>query len=477
MFNTSLMNAGDRTSGLASFDDIEGLRKAIESGYETNLPDLTGAGAVRMQSIDPVLQSVITANQNFVLFNRLPKPSAIATIDEWMELNSIGGFPGGTFNSELGNIAAGQGNYQRRVGRVAYQMTRCEISLVAMTQSSHIALKAQENANGTFRLLEDSEIGCFEGDSTVVPEQFDGIYKQLVDLGSADHIIDAEGHPLTSVEPIAQAAAVIAGRGNYGRPTDLLVSPIVGADMDTNFDPAMRVALNNGQPAQRGTPMRGIVTAQGDVALSRDIYIRDENYQTPFEVTYPALATANTYAPQAVSGATASDASSKFGATHAGNYYYLVTGINKNGESIGTKSAQIAVAAGDKVTLSITASVTGTETGYVIYRSRKNGTNATTDFRCMGKVAKAAGGTTTYADLNREIPGTSKAFLLNLDSAATAIVWRQMLPLSEFALYPTSQAVVPWAILHMGYLRISKRRHHVVIKNIGPSNAAWKPFA
>lgn len=172
----------------------------------------------------------------------------------------------------------------------------------------------------------------------------------------------------------------------------------------------------------------------------------------------------------------ASDASSKFAAAHAGNFYYLVTGINKNGESTGTKSAQIAVAAGDKVTLSITASVAGTETGYVVYRSRKNGTNATSDFRCMGKVAKASGGTTTYVDRNREIPGTSKAFLLNLDPAATAIVWRQMLPLSEFALYPTNQAVIPWAILNMGYLRVSKRRHHVVIKNIGPSNAAWKPF-
>jgi len=35
---------------------------------------------------------------------------------------------------------------------------------------------------------------------------------------------------------------------------------------------------------------------------------------------------------------------------------------------------------------------------------------------------------------------------------------------------------VPWAQLLFGYLRIGKRKHHVVIKNILPDGATWRPF-
>ena len=87
-----------------------------------------------------------------------------------------------------------------------------------------------------------------------------------------------------------------------------------------------------------------------------------------------------------------------------------------------------------------------------------------------------AGATTVWIDYNRDIPGTSKAFVLNLAKGASALVWRQLLPMLKFPLYPTGSAVIPWAQLLFGFLRISKRRHHVVIKNILPANAVWKPF-
>ena len=151
-----------------------------------------------------------------------------------------------------------------------------------------------------------------------------------------------------------------------------------------------------------------------------------------------------------------------------------MAGVTNLGQSVVTKSIQYAVAVGDKVTLTITASVGGTETGYAIYRSRRNGTNDTADFRLVARVAKG-GATTTFVDRNEDIPGTSKAFLLNLNPGHTAITWRQLLPLTRFNLYPTNAAVIPWALLLFGYLRISKRRHHVMIKNILPTTATWLP--
>ncbi len=173
--------------------------------------------------------------------------------------------------------------------------------------------------------------------------------------------------------------------------------------------------------------------------------------------------------------ASASDTASKFVTANAGNYYWAVSGINGSGQSVIVKTAQTAVAAGKKAVLTITASAAGTETGYAIYRSRLNGTNEASDFRLMARIPKA-GATTTYTDQNREIPGSTQAFLLNLTPGHTAITWRSLLPLIKFPLYPTNAAIVPWALLMFGYLRISKRRHHAVIKNIVPSSASWKPF-
>src|SRR5690606_39476746 len=124
----------------------------------------------------------------------------------------------------------------------------------------------------------------------------------------------------------------------------------------------------------------------------------------------------------------------------------------------------------------IAASVGGEETGYAIYRSRKNGTNDPADFRLVARVPKMNGGTTTWVDLNRDIPGSTKAYILNMAPGDQAINWRQLLPMLKFPLYPTVSAVIPWAQLMFGYLRITKRRHHVVIKNIVPNGAKWKPF-
>ena len=66
--------------------------------------------------------------------------------------------------------------------------------------------------------------------------------------------------------------------------------------------------------------------------------------------------------------------------------------------------------------------------------------------------------------------------MLNMLPGDQAITWRQLLPMLKFPLYPTVSAVIPWAQLLFGYLRITKRRQHGVIKNILPNGATWRPF-
>lgn len=469
---------GQVIGGEMSMGDAAELRKAMEAGYGSDVAALTGAGALRIQSLEKTMMSTIQENKHFALFNALQKNNATATVDEWTEQSGIGGFLGGSTNSETGNIVAAQGDYARRVGLVKYLMTKREVSFVTTLQNSIVEAEAVEAQNGALQLLTDAEFLCFEGDSAVVPTEFDGIGAQIASLGSSDHIIDAAGESLSSVSLVDQAASTIAGFGNFGQPTHLFMSQLTQSDFNTNLDPAFRVSLTGGaQELMLGAPVKGISTSWGNIATVPDVFVRDERQQKPFEEDYPTLAAANVaYVPASVAPvAGAGGADSKWGSAHAGNYYYAVAGLTAAGQSVVTKSIQVAVAAGEQVTVTITKSSAGAETGYAIYRGRKNGTNAVSDFRLVGRVAKS-GSTTVWIDKNRQIPGTAKAYMLAMGAGAQAITWRQLLPMTKFPLYPTASAVVPWAQLLFGYLRVAKRRHHVVIENIVPAGAVWRPF-
>lgn len=477
-----LANGQSGTGGMSQ-EAVQELQKALTAGYGTDPAQFTGGSALRIQSLDKTMYATIQENKHFRLFNELAKTNATATVDEWTEQSGVGGFLGGSTNTETGNIRAADGSYARRTALVKYLMTRREVSFVATLGNNIASAEAIEQQNGAVQLLSDAEYLSFEGDSTVVPTEFDGIAAQIqagVTAGAVDgaNILDAQGQSLASINLINKAAAQIAGFGNFGTPTHIFMSQQVQADFDTGLDPAFRVSLDaNPASLMLGSPVTGIRTSWGNIATMPDVFIREDLRTQPFELLYPVVSAAQaSIAPSiAPTTAVASDAASQFAAGQAGNYYYAVAGINANGTSTVMKSTVQAVSAGQKVTLTITRSAGAQETGYVIYRSRLNGTNATADFREMVRIP-VAGATTTYVDLNRDIPGTTKAYILNMSAGGGAISWRQFLPMLKFPLYPTVSATVPWAQLLFGYLRLTKRRHHVVIKNILPNGATWKPF-
>jgi len=493
MFDPSLFAQNAMTGALGA-DAVADLQKALTAGYGTDVATLSGGAALRVQSLDATMQTTIQENADFKLFNRLPKPKAGATVDEWTEQNSVGGFIGGSTNTETGTIPDATGSYNRRVGLVKYLTTRRQVSLVQTLQGAIADSEATEHANGALQLLTDAEFLSFEGDALAVPTEFDGIYAQLrnaVANGQIDgsHILDAKGNSLNSITLFNQAQAMVRQHPNFGRLTDVFMSMQVQADLDTGLDPAFRVPLNNvpNGGILVGAPVIGLRTSGGNIATNDDVFVRDDGQLTPFEARYPTVAAANaSFQPGSISvGVPASNASSNWTMGQAGNYYYLVTSVTAAGESAGLVSAQVANAAGKAPTITINRSASQTETGYVIYRSRINGgsvasgagaADGVSDFRQMVRIPASGGATTTWTDLNNDLPGTTKAYLLNMTPGATAILWRQLLPMLKFALYPTNTAVLPWAQLLFGYLRISKLRHHAVIKNIVTNNAVFKPF-
>jgi len=461
---------------MSANDEIAALQKALQAGYGTDSATLTGGGALRIQSLEHTIMSLLYNNTHFALYNKVPKGTCTATVDEWTEQSSVGGFRGGSANAEMGIISDSTGSYARMTGMVKHLMTRRQVSVIGQAQNSIIQLEAAEVQNGALQLMGDVEHLLFEGDSTVCPYEFDGVAKQIKSLGSADHVIDMQGSALESIDVISQAAEVIAYRGK-GMASDIFAGYAVTKDLNDALNPASRILLtDNATNVKSGVVMDAINTSFGKISTNQDLFIRDEREKVPFEVAYPAVAAANAFAPVSVTCVAAADAAAKFG-TNTGNYYYLVAGVNDKGQSVGTLSAQTAVATGNKVTLTITRSAGALETGYVIYRSRKNGTSALADLREMTRIP-VAGATTTYVDLNTDIPGTTSAYILDLGLNGTKpITWQTLIPMSRYDLAVSNQLAKTWAQFMSGYLRVGIRQRHVLIKNIVPNGATWKPFA
>lgn len=466
------------------------LQKALQaSNYQTDVATLTGGGALGVQSLDTAMKTTIQENEHFTLFNRLARTNATNIVDEYVRQNGVGGFLGGSTNTQMGVVRAAQGDYSREIGLVKFLMSMRQVGYVLNINKNITEATAIEERNGALQLLTDANYLLYHGNAAACPTQFDGIFTQIdaaIAAGkmSADSVVDMDGAKLNSVEPLSKVNTAVSRYGSWGQSTDVFLPNSVQQDLNMGLDPAFRWTPQGQNTPMIGAHVEGIRLQNGILKTAMDTFIHDEAHPmvSPFEVAYSAIAAANAgFKPQSVTvDASASDASSKFSSTRAGNYYYAVAAIGANGEGLTqvVKSTQTAIAAGKKAVLTITASAGNTESGYAIYRSRQDGTNATTDFRLVKVIAKS-GSTTTFTDLNRDIPGTVSVPLLNMKSGADAIGWRQFQAMTKIPLPfgVGGQPVISWFQFLFGYLRVTKPKHHGYIKNILPSNALWRPFS
>jgi len=463
------------------------LIKALEaSNYQTDVATLSGGGALGVQSLDTAMKTTVQENEHFTLFNRLQQTSATNIVDEYVRQTNVGGFLGGSTNSQMGVVRSAQGEYSREVGLVKFLMTLRQVGYVLNIGKNIVEATAVEERNGALQLLTDAEYLLFHGNADACPTQFDGIFAQIdkeIAAGqmSEDNVVDLQCAKLDSVEAMSKINVAVSRYGSWGRSTDIFLPNSVQNDLNMGLDPAYRWTPGGGNTPVLGGHVEGIRLTNGVLKTNMDTFIHDEENPMvyPFEVNNAAIATQNAaFKPASVTVATASDASSQFKASRAGNYYYAVAAIGAQGQGLTevVKSTQTAIAAGEKATLTITKSSAGTESGYAIYRSRQNGSNATNDFRLV-KVIKKTGDTTTFVDLNRDIPGTVSVPLLNMAPSADAIGWRQFQPMTKIPLPfgVGGMPVISWFQFLFGYLRVTKPKHHGYIKNILPSNAKWRP--
>lgn len=507
LFQNSLPGGAAALGGSMGGDmaQFEELTKALQAGdanggYTTDVRNLQGGGALGVQSLDTAMKTTVQENKHFTLFNMLQQTSAINIVDEYSRQSSVGGFLGGSTNSQMGVVRAAQGEYSREVGMVKFLMSLRQVGYVLNIGKNIAEPIAVEERNGALQLLTDANYLLYHGDASVVATQFDGIFTQIDAEIAAKKMapearVDLDGKALNTVEQLSLINVQASSYGNWGRSTDIFLPNSVQNDLNMGLDPAFRWTNEGQNTPVIGGHVEGIRLTSGKLSTHMDTFIHDESNPMVhvFELTNPTLAAKNDSDGLKVNTVTAAAQTavngSRFNAKRNGAYVYAIAAVSKTGSGYGKAKIVDAttVAAGGTITLTITNPATGDLGGFAIYRGRQDVAKSADDVDTLrdlrlvkvipADLSSGGAGKTVFVDNNQTIPGTVCVPQLNLDAGSDAIGWRQFQPMTKIPLPfgVGGMPVMSWFQFLFGYLRITKPKHHGYIKNILPTQAKWRP--
>lgn len=274
---------------------------------------------------------------------------------------------------------------------------------------AHGNVIAQETVNGMAWLLKQVERGLFFGNSSHIPVQWDGLYKLITDgaPNATLNTIDMRGKPLTE-DVLNDGALVAKTEPNFGRATDLYLADGAFSDLAKQFYPAERINVPPAgwQNGMVGLNIQGFYSQFGPIKFNPNLFIQFGPLVGTGAVGSSGIPSDPT---ESVAPAAAPAAGSLFVATDAGDYNYKARAINRYGKSGPlAMTGPVTVAAGDSVTMTFADGATA-GTAFDIYRSDKDGAAGTE--RYLTTIARS-GATTAFEDKNENLPGTSKAFLI-----------------------------------------------------------------
>lgn len=445
--------------GHTSVEDLENLNKALTAGSitgrdTTNLTTASGA-PLKVESLEKTLKILTFNQQDIVFWKNIPQAPAFNTVEEYNQLTSYGADRGGFYNEgELPNTE--DSTYVRRAQLVKFLGVTKEVTHPMTLVNTMIGSAIErEITNGTLWILRKLDKALYFGNSTNVPQEFDGIltqhasYDQFSSLDAylgSNVIVDLRGDYLKEKYIENGANSIIE---NFGLGTDLYAPPRVLSDFVKNFYgnkfiQPNTVALTAGVMGQR---VKSFESQFGNINLNYDIFFN----QPPAKTT--ASTNTSTNAPTApVSVSTTSQtgiANSKFfnpnalGTSDAGNYVYAASTVNRYGESaltqIGASAATVAAGGAIDLTFTIPSS-TYPATGINIYRSLLGqAAGATTQLYLIFSISAAqltagydGAAAGSVRDRNNYISNTNQAFLVQQNTEV--LEFKQLAPLMKMDL-------------------------------------------
>lgn len=458
--------------GQSSQEQLTDLNKALSAGYASDPSSQSNGGALRVESLESTLKIVSFMQKHIVFYNDIPKSKAYNTVEEYNLLSRYGG-RGGHFISEGGLPRTEDSKYQRKVQFIKFMGTTREITHpMLLVKPAHGNAVALETKNGAQWMLERMENSSFHGNSTIISQEFDGFFKQILDgysdgdfAGdrlpevSTDHIIDLRGKESMSEKVFTKVSEVLLRNYTYG--TVCYMNPANHEDFNTSFFSRGRFNLVSGGDGEVGFHTEKVKTAMGKVTIRPTVFLEIDQMA-------PSVADNEGSPTSPVSVATAVSVPAtgpSFAADEASTYYYEVTAISKNGESAATYvGAGQAILEGEVCTLTVTrGSVSGNDLtqGYKVYRSRKG--EGVTARRYLIATIPSAGASTLFVDSNRDLPGLGKALIGQMDESVCTL--RELSTMLKFPL-ATVASSIRWMQLYYNTPIVFRPRSWMIIKNM-----------
>jgi hypothetical protein len=449
-------------SGIANPGEVADLFKALSAGHDINAPTVApGVGfPLRTESLEATLKNLTYEMDEIKLFKAIPKVPAANTVEEFNRLLSYGAGGARSFNQGFfteGDLPEEQDStYERVTVLIKYLGVVGRVTHVANTiRAAHGSVIALETMNKTMELLRNLENALFFGDSTLIPEQWDGLYR-LISTGAPDNVVDLRGGSLTE-EQLNDMLLQI--RDNYGMATDAYFGTGPFADLAKQVYDRQRFSYAPA-PGVLGATITAFQGQHGRVNLHDHVFITEGGLpiaaglgKTDRRPLAPTIAV-----PPAAAGP---NPLSKFVAADVGTYYYRVVAGNRFGLSTPVNTAAVGpIAAADAITFTVADSGQDT-TFYEIYRTPVNGAVGTA--LLMTRVART-GATQVITDYNDDIPGTSKGFVLMQNQRSFS--WAQLLPMTRIPLAAIDTSI-RWAQVLYGAVKLYTPAKNVVVKNIG----------
>jgi len=473
-YNNSLVNYGFGGGMAVGNVDAEALSKALTAGDSANPAAMgTGGNTLQFESLEPQLISALAERvEDFKLMKLQPKNSVGSTVHQYTQATNSGEYEGiGT--AELGDPIESTSAFARITRNVKYFQTKREVSIQAQSLNPTIggAAEATEERLGTHVMLKGTEYYCFHGDEAVTPNLPSGYPAQIRSEAPAN-VFDMAGLKVSDTGGEAKIEEAIGSIYELGgEVSDMFFPPSIAQDWQNllkdryRYNDASRIA---------GSKLTTYQSMYG-----RDIWISgragiDKMYKIK---TTPVASSLTTLRPTAPTFALLAQTLSVVGGTGfttttAGTYRYQVFAIDGSGLiSVASTAANVAVADGQEVRITITPGIAPLATGYIVCRG-KVGVTTGDDQREMFRVADSGAATTVTHDTNDEYPGTAEMLLLSSEGVEPTYQWDSFLDLRRFNLGPT-RASIPFLMIWYGTPDLKIANFNGIIKNVGHAGIDW----
>lgn len=433
------------------------LQKAMQAGAITGR-DTTGQiltqEPLKAESLEQSLKLLEFRTQDIKLWNALPKLTAYNTVEEFLQLSSYGVDRGGFYDEgELSDVEDSQ--YIRRAELVKYMQVTGEVTMQAQMVRSFVDAMKKEVENKMMWILRLANRNLTSADSEIIPQQFNGIYKQHASIGGGGEylyssfesyynnetvIIDLRGASMKQSH--VQDGAVNVDL-NYGSVDTLFAPSTVISAFSQDYFEQQRIMMNGASGFKGGVGVvpKVVSTTMGDVALMSDKFMKASPARTTADTSTSNKAPA---APATVTvSATAAVTTVKYAGAELGDVFYAIAAVNRYGESALTAYATaVTLSAASRKDIAVVAGAGAyAASGYIVYRTEL--TTAITPsglkFYPLFSVSAAqlaagynGGDAGEVSDLGYYLPNTEQAFLTEMSEDVMS--FKQLAPISKLDL-------------------------------------------